>query len=58
MNQSVALRWLQLEWKELKIVIWFTGVNDDNELVLLNVDLMHSPANGEIMWEFISHRVQ
>jgi len=33
-------------------------VNDDNELVLLNIDLMHSPASGEIMWELISHHGQ
>jgi len=30
-------------------------VNDDNELVVLNVDLLHSPTSGEIMWEYISH---
>jgi hypothetical protein len=30
-------------------------VNDDNELVILNVDLIHSFVSCEIMWELISH---
>jgi hypothetical protein len=53
MNQSVALVWLQSERSsKLKHDLL---VNDDYVLVLLNVDLMHSPASGEIMWKFISH---